>query len=141
MSTVAPARPDVRALRAKFVEFLETNTPPEGLFADDVFLDATLPQWRLQADTVEGAVAVRLGGHPYGGKVVRHRFDPYDDGFVIEVEEEWTDPEGESWYCRELFRADVGIDGRIVQLSVYCTGDWDAARVARHKATVTLIRP
>lgn len=31
-----------------FVRFLETNTAPEGLFTEDVFLDLTLPQWRLQ---------------------------------------------------------------------------------------------
>ena len=41
---------------------------------------------------------------------------------------------------RELFRADIDDEG-ITQLSVYCTGDWDAARRAEHAAAVTLIRP
>ena len=31
-----------------FVEFLRTNSAPEGLFTDDVFLDLSLPRWRLQ---------------------------------------------------------------------------------------------
>ena len=60
-------------------------------------------------------------------------------GFVLEVEESWHD-RGEDWYCRELFRADV-TDGRISSLSVYCTGDWDAARVAEHRTAVHLLRP
>ena len=45
-----------------------------------------------------------------------------------------------SWYCRELFRADVP-GGAICQLSVYCTGDWDRALVARHAEAVSLLRP
>ncbi|MFD5796390.1 hypothetical protein ACFWIO_23230 [Streptomyces diastatochromogenes] len=41
-------RSRVKELADLFVRFLETNTAPEGLFAEDVFLDLTLPQWRLQ---------------------------------------------------------------------------------------------
>ena len=71
--------------------------------------------------------------------VPRSRFDPTPTGFVLEVEETWDDDAG-SWYCRELFRADVGPAG-ITELAVYCTGDWDEARVAQHARSVTLIRP
>ena len=39
-----------------------------------------------------------------------------------------------------MFRADVA-DGAISALSVYCTGDWDEATVARHGREVTLARP
>jgi hypothetical protein len=71
--------------------------------------------------------------------VPRSRFDATATGFVLEVEEEWDDGGG-SWYCRELFRADVA-DGAIAQLSVYCTGDWDQDMVARHRQAVRLLRP
>jgi hypothetical protein len=71
--------------------------------------------------------------------VPRSRFDPTATGFVLEVEEEW-DTDGESWYCRELFRADIA-DGSISQLAVYCTGDWDRALVAKHEQAVALLRP
>ena len=50
------------------------------------------------------------------------------------------DQGGEQWYCRELIRADVSEQG-ITELAVYCTGDWDSARVAEHAAAVSLIRP
>ena len=128
-----------RELAAKFIEFLETGTPPEGLFTVDAFCDFTMPQWRLQFQGIEGIVAGRKAGHPWPGRVPRSRFDATATGFVLEVEEEWEQG-GDSWYCRELFRADVA-DGAISQMSVYCTGDWDSALVARHRDTVELLRP
>jgi hypothetical protein len=126
-------------LAAKFVSYLETGEAPARLFAPDLFLDFSMPTWRLQADSAEGALALRKGGHPWPGRVPRSRLDRTETGFVLEVEETW-EQNGEKWYCRELFRADVA-DGSISELSVYCTGDWDAARVAEHAAAVTLVRP
>ena len=37
----------------------------------------------------------------------------------------------------------VSVDdrGRITELGIYCTGDWDEATVARHAEAVTLLRP
>jgi hypothetical protein len=128
-----------RELAGQFIAFLETGTPAAGLFTSDVFVDFTMPQWRLQAQGARDVVGLRLHGHPAPGRVPRSRFDATATGFVLEVEEQW-EHDGQSWYCRELFRADVS-DGAISQLSVYCTGDWDSELVARHAATVLLIRP
>jgi hypothetical protein len=128
-----------RNLAGKLIAFLETGVPPSGLFAPDVFIDFTMPQWRLQAQGAEDAVGLRRHGHPAPGRVPRSRFDATTTGFVLEVEERW-DADGDSWYCRELFRADVSA-GAISQLSVYCTGDWDSALVAQHARTVPLLRP
>ena len=129
----------VREVADAMITFLETGRAPRGLFAPDAFCDFTLPRWRLQALGLPDLVALRLAGHPAPGRVPRHRLDPTPTGFVLEVEERW-EQDGEHWYCRELFRADVGAEG-IERLSVYCTGDWDRARVAEHAAAVTLIRP
>jgi hypothetical protein len=128
-----------RQLADRFISFLETGDSPEGLWTPDVFCDFTMPQWRLQAQGIEETTALRKHGHPGPGRVPRSRFAATPTGFVLELEEEW-EQDGESWYCRELFRADVA-DGAISQLSVYCTGDWDRALRARHAATVQLIRP
>jgi len=128
-----------RELAAKVIAFLETGTPPEGVFTGDAFCDFTMPHWRLQAQGIEDIVRMRRAGHPGPGRVPRCRFDATATGFVLEVEEEW-DQDGESWYCRELLRADVA-DGAISQISVYCTGDWDRAQVARHRERVELLRP
>jgi hypothetical protein len=139
MTTQTAAVDRTPELAEKLIDFLERGIPAEGLFAPDLFLDFTMPLWRVQAGTAEGAVAARRAGHPNPGRVPRSRFDRTERGFVVEVEEEW-EQDGENWYCRELFRADVR-DGSIVELAVYCTGDWDAARVAEHRAAVQLIRP
>jgi len=138
----APAATQVErahALAEKFIDFLETGTPAEGLFAPDVFCDFTMPTWRLQASGIDDAVGLRKAGHPGPSRVPRWRFDPTPTGFVLELEEDWQ-WDGDRWTCRELFRADVSDDG-ISQLSVYCTGDWSAARRAEHAAAVTLLRP
>jgi len=128
-----------RQLSEKMVLFLETGTVPEGLFRPDVFLDLTMPTWRVQATGTEGLIAERKAGHPDTGTVTRWRTDPTPTGFVFEFEERW-DHEGQRWYAREMMRAEV-TDGQIAGLSVYCTGDWDQARQAEHAAAVTLIRP
>jgi hypothetical protein len=128
-----------RELAGKFIAFLETGEAPEGLFTPDAFCDFTLPQWRLQFQGAENLAAGRNASHPYPSRVPRSRFDATATGFVLEVEEEW-EQDGESWYCRELFRADV-TDGGISELAVYCTGDWDREQVERHRAMVHLLRP
>ena len=137
--TAVQAPPTARAVADLFIAYLETGQAQPGLFAPDVFTDFTMPTWRLQAQGAEDSLALRSGGHPGPGQVIRSRFDPTPTGFVLEVEEAWDD-DGGHWYCRELFRADVGPAG-ITDLAVYCTGDWDEAQVAQHARSVTLIRP
>lgn len=126
-------------LAEKLIAFTETGEAPAGLLAPDVFCDFTMPTWRLQASGVDETVALRRAGHPGPSTVPRWRFDPTPTGFVLEIEEAWEDG-GEHWTAREMFRADIGEEG-ITQISVYCTGDWSAARRAEHAAAVTLIRP
>jgi hypothetical protein len=129
----------VEELAGLFMEFLRTGTAPDGLFTGDVFLDLTLPQWRLQTRGRDELVALRRSSHPQLGTVPRHRVDPTPTGFVLEFEETWGDERG-AWYCRELMRADLR-DGAIAEVSVYCTGDWDPATIAAHRREVTLLRP
>ena len=123
----------------KLVDRFETTHLPDGLFTGDVFLDFTSPQWRQQAQGIDGVRAIRDSGHPLPGRVPRLRYDPTPSGFVLEWEEEWDDAAGH-WYCREMMRAEVR-DGAVAELSVYCTGDWDEAQVAHHAREVHLIRP
>jgi hypothetical protein len=129
----------IQPIAERFVRFLETGEAEEGLFTEDVFLDFTPPRWRVQTQGREANIALRRAGHPSRGTVPRWRCDPTPRGFVIEVEERWQQ-DGQDWYCREMMRADLRGDA-ICDLSVYCTGDWDAARVAEHRAAVTLARP
>jgi hypothetical protein len=123
---------------ANLIRFLETGSAPEGLLAPAVCADLSLPQWRIQTDTAEDIIAIRAETHPFPGQVRVERVEQTDHGFTIEFEERW-DNEGQRWYSREMIRADVEGD-TIVELSIYCTGDWDEARQREHAESVQLIR-
>jgi hypothetical protein len=141
MTTTAPV-PELHAappVVRKLIDWFETTHLPDGLFTDDVFLDFTSPQWRQQAQGIDGVRAIRDYGHPGPGRVPRLRYDPTPTGFVLEWAEQWDDAAGH-WYCREMLRAEVR-DGSIAEVSVYCTGDWNEALVARHAREAHLIRP
>lgn len=137
-TAVQQHRPGKSTAVANMIRFLETGSVPDGLFAPDLFTDLSLPRWRLQAATAEAGVALRLEGHPVPGRVRVERVEQTDHGFTLEFEERW-DAEDQQWYCREMLRADV-VDDRIVELSAYCTGDWDEARQREHARAVRLIR-
>jgi len=132
-------RPDPSVAVANLIRFLETGSVPDGLFAPDVFADLSLPQWRIQSATAEEVLAIRAQGHPFPGTVRVERVERTEHGFTIELEERW-DNEGQRWYCREMIRADV-VGDTIVELSIYCTGDWDEAKQRDHADAVQLIRP
>ena len=132
-------QPDATTAVANLIHWLETGEVPDGLFAPDVFVDFTPPLWRLQADDVDGLLAIRRNGHPCLGTVHVSRVEPTSRGFTMELEERWEDG-GQQWYCREMIRADVQ-GATIVEMAVYCTGDWDEAQQRSHAAEVRLIRP
>jgi hypothetical protein len=124
---------------ANLIRFLETGSVPSGLFAPDVFADLSLPHWRIQAANAEQILAIRADGHPGPGQVRVERVEQTGHGFTIEFEERW-DSAGQRWYSREMIRADV-VGDSIVELSIFCTGDWDEARQREHAEAVPLIRP
>jgi len=138
-STRTTERPDTRVVVANLIRFLETGSISDGLLAPDVFADLSLPHWRVQTATAEDIVAERVAGHPFPGHVRVERVEQTDHGFTIEFEERW-DNEGQRWYCREMIRADV-VGDTIVEMSIFCTGDWDEARQREHAQAVQLIRP
>ena len=129
----------MQVLSEKIVNFLETGQAPDGLFRPDVFLDLTMPAWRIQTAGAEDLIAVRKQGHPGPGTVTRWRADPTPSGFVLEFEERWSG-EGQQWYAREMMRIEV-IEGTIAELTVYCTGDWDEAKQQEFADSGQLIRP
>lgn len=130
---------DTQALAQRLVAYFETGHAASGLFTDDVFCDFSAPRWRLQARGLDEVLALRRRGHPGPGSVPRWHADPTPDGCVLEVEERWIDAQGD-WYCREMIQ--VRLRGAsIARLSVYCTGDRNAARQAEHRAAVSLLEP
>jgi hypothetical protein len=131
--------PAVQTSVERFVKFLETGAT-EGLFAPDVFADITLPHWRVQVQGAAELVGAKTGMHPPAGRTRVEKVVSYASGYTLKVEERWQDG-GQQWYCREVFLCELDDVGRITEVSIYCTGDWDEAAVARHAEAVTLLRP
>ncbi len=136
-STEVPAL--VQASVDRFVAFLETGAT-QGVFAPDLFADISLPHWRVQVQGAEELTATKNNLHPPAGRTRVEKVLAGERGYTIKVEERWEDG-GQQWYCREAFLCDLDDEGRITELSVYCTGDWDEAAVARHTEAATLLRP
>jgi len=131
--------PEVAELAATFVRWLETGVRPEGLLSEDAFCDLSLPHWRVQGEGLDAVYGIREGDHPFRGTVRVEALDRTARGFLLQFEERW-EADGQQWYCRELLHALV-TEGRISELSVYCTGDWDAERQRLHAEQVRLLRP
>ncbi|WP_028636066.1 hypothetical protein [Nocardioides sp. URHA0032] len=126
-------------LARDFVTWLETGIRPDSMFAEDVFADLTVPQWRVQAQGADAAFHLREDSHPFAGEVRVEALDRTARGFLLQFEERW-ESEGQRWYCRELIHCGV-TDGRISELTVSCTGDWDEERQRLHADQVRLLRP
>lgn len=130
---------DAAALAEEFVTWLETGVRQVALFTDDVLCDLTVPHWRVQAQGPDAAYRLREDGHPYPGDVHVEALDRTSRGFLLQFAERW-EAGGQRWYCREMIHC-VVTDGRISELAVSCTGDWDEATQARHADQVRLLRP
>jgi hypothetical protein len=125
-------------LAQQLVTWLETGVRPDAMFADEVFADLSLPHWRVQAQGADAVFHLREDEHSFAGEVRVEALDATSRGFLIQFEERWM-AEGQRWYCRELIHCVVAA-GRITELAVSCTGDWDAAVQQRHAEQVRLVR-
>lgn len=141
MTAAAASRIDgeVDGLAREFVTWLETGVRPEALFGAEVFADLSVPHWRVQARGADAVFHLREDDHPFVGTVRVEAVDRTARGFLIQFEERWV-AEGQRWYCRELIHCVVS-GGRISELAISCTGDWDEAVQKRHTEQVRLLRP
>src|SRR5262249_62041630 len=71
------------------VRRLVTGVRADGLFADDVFTDLSLPHWRRQAVGPDETFALRAASHPFPGDVAVRGLDRTSRGILIEFEERW----------------------------------------------------
>ena len=109
------------------------------VLAEDVFLDGHPPLWRFQLKGRD-AFATWLEGYTSGQtEVTVVRTIPTVTGFVTEFASRHTQG-GEEMTDRKILLCEVR-DGRVTELTVYCSGDWDAALRARHAAEAPILRP
>ena len=106
-----------------------------ALLADDVVLDATVPEWRYQLEGPAVAEELRswTAGHPW--QVTEHRFSPTPDGGVLELQLHGDCPgDGDHTPHEEMSRQAAVFtlrDGLVVEFRLYCAGEWNEEVIAR----------
>ena len=112
------------------------------LYKPDVLLDANVPEWRYQLQGVD-AVRQQLGEEwapvlAAGHQVTALRARPMDGGLVVETEVRFQeDGEERLWRDVHLLRFD---GDAIAEHTLYCTGLWDAATIARQAVEAPMVR-
>jgi ketosteroid isomerase-like protein len=109
------------------------------VLAEDVFLDGHPPLWRFQLEGRETFAAWLRGYSPNGAQITVVRAIPTVTGFVTEFVGRHEE-DGEELTDRKILLCEVRGD-RIAELTVYCSGDWDADLRARHATEAPILRP
>jgi ketosteroid isomerase-like protein len=109
------------------------------LFTEDVFLDGHPPFWRFQLLGRDTLAAWLQGYSPDGVETAVVRTIPTTSGFITEMVGR-HDEDGAEMTDRKIVLCELR-DGRVAQLTVFCSGDWDAELRARHAAEGPMIRP
>ena len=109
------------------------------VLSDDVLLDGNPPFWRFQLQGRDSFDAWIKSFMPDGADTTVVRTIPTATGFVTEFAGRHEEG-GEEITDRKILLAEVR-GGRICELTVYCSGDWNVELRARHAAETQLIRP
>jgi hypothetical protein len=103
---------------------------PEQIYADDVVLDATVPNWRF---TVSGASAVAAEyGRWFADPATMEELhvQPLEGGVLVRYLLTWQEPTGPH-AAHHMHLIGLDSDGRIHKDVVFCGGRWDAALLAQ----------
>lgn len=104
----------------------------EGLYAPDAVIDCNVPQWRYQLDGA-GEINRAIRDDELGvadRRVPVWRSVVTNQGLCLETEVRFSDQgEERMWRSVHLFRT---AGGQITDHTVYCSGIWTAADIARH---------
>ncbi|HVM00188.1 MAG TPA: nuclear transport factor 2 family protein [Egibacteraceae bacterium] len=104
------------------------------VYHDDATVDCNVPQWRFELEGAD-AISTHLGDELAGVDAVTdvqvRSFDPSDwQAFEVEVS---LTRDGQQRMYRELELVRI-VDGRIAEHIAYCTGEWDADTIRKHRA-------
>lgn len=123
----------------RFVRAIEASDASGAAFAEDVFCDINVPEWRFQMQGVSAATAWLKDELPNGCRVLSWRSDPTADGVIVELEQRF-DVDGVEQLSRNVHRLEVR-DGEITEWTMYCTGVWSPETRERQAREAPMIRP
>jgi ketosteroid isomerase-like protein len=130
-------RPTAALLAERLADVFRTADVGD-VFTDDLFLDGHPPLWRFQLEGRDAFAEWLTGYSPAGVDTTVVTAVPTDIGFVTELTGRHVE-DGVLITDRKILLCAVR-DGRISELTVYCSGDWDPELRARHAAETTLVR-
>lgn len=125
---------------ARAAERLVAGGTVGDLYRDDALLDANVPTWRYQlagAATIELALREHAASMP-DLRVTRARVDHGDSHVAVEIECRAASGADELLW-REVHLVRAG-GGGVADHSLYCTGVWDAATIARQQREAPMVR-
>jgi len=129
---------EAQALSERLADVFRTADVGD-VFTEDLFLDGHPPYWRFQLQGRDQFAAWLAGYAPAGTEVTVARTVPTASGFLTELTGRHEE-DGAEMTDRKIVLCEVR-DGRVSELTIYCSGDWDADLRARHAAETTLLRP
>jgi hypothetical protein len=136
--TVAPKQRTTEELSEALAEAFRTGEVGD-VFTDDIFLDGHPPFWRFQLAGIDTFAAWL---HDYSAnrpQVDAVRTIATESGFVTEHVSAHEE-HGELLVGRKLLLCAVR-DGQVSEMTVFCSGDWDAELRARHASEAPILRP
>ncbi|MHC1559035.1 nuclear transport factor 2-like protein [Actinomycetospora sp. C-140] len=118
-----------------FLAAVRTGRLDRSWYADDVAVELNVPFGLVRSHGTDELARLLRDAFPYGGEVVAERAVPTETGVVVEFAARTvTGPDRpESTYSRNLVWLELTA-GRIRALTIYCSGDWDAATQAEQLA-------
>ena len=137
-STSTLDQPTAERLSERLADVFRTADVGE-LFTEDLFLDGHPPLWRFQLQGIDAFASWLKGYSPEGVDTTVVRTVPTASGFVTELTGRHQE-DSELMTDRKIILCAIR-DGHIAELTIYCSGDWDADLRARHEAETTLLRP
>lgn len=116
-----------------FLDCIEAASMPHCLaFADDVVLDATVPNWRMSVSGAEAVLETFAGWFADPGQFEEIRRTPVRGGEVVEFTLAWEE-HGVPHACHQAHLIETR-DGRIVRDTAFCGGRWPASLLAEMEA-------
>ena len=129
---------EAQALSERLADVFRTADVGD-VFTEDLFLDGHPPYWRFQLQGRDQFAAWLAGYAPAGTEVTVARTVPTASGFLTELTGRHEE-DGAEMTDRKIVLCEVR-DRHVSELTIYCSGDWDADLRARHAAETTLLRP
>jgi hypothetical protein len=101
---------------------------PADIYRDDAVLDATVPNWRLQAAGAAAISSQLSGWYRDPATLDQVRQMPFPGGVAVKVDFSWED--GEVPHASHQLHVLTIEDERVVAHTAFCGGRWDAALLA-----------